>query len=152
MPILNYTTKVAPAKTVGQIQSILGKCKAVDSVRIDYKDGEPVAVLFAVAVSGSLVNFRLPCNADGVRAALFRDGVAYGYRTSEHAKCVAWRIVKDWVEAQLALVDANQAQMAEVFLPYAVVDGGRTMFQLFEAQAAKGLITDGRGTAAENEE
>jgi hypothetical protein len=45
--------------------------------------------------------------------------------------------VKDWVEAQLALVEAQQAQLAEVFLPYAVMRGGQTAFQAFEASASR---------------
>jgi len=33
----------------------------------------------------------------------------YKYRTREHAARVAWRICKDWIEAQLAIVDAEMA-------------------------------------------
>lgn len=142
MPILNYTTKVAPSKTVNEIQAILGRCKHVTRVRVEYGAGEVTAVLFEILVSGSEVSFRLPCNAEGVLKALQRDRVDSRFRNLDHAKGVAWRIVKDWIEGQLALVDANQAQLAEVFLPYAIING-QTVFKLFEAQQAKGLITDG---------
>ena len=58
----------------------------------------------------------------------------------EQARRVAWRILKDWVAAQLAIVEAEQAQMAEVFLPYAVESQtGQTMFQLFLEQHAREL-------------
>lgn len=143
MPILNYTTKIRPEKTVGEIQRILGRCKAVDTVTVEYGKGEPSAILFAITVAGTPVHFRLPRNAHGVYTALIRDRAPRVLCNQQHAEGVAWRIVKDWVEAQLALVDANQAQMAEVFLPYAIING-QTVFKLFEAQQAKGLITDGK--------
>ncbi len=51
------------------------------------------------------------------------------YRTRAQAARVAWRIIKDWIEAQLALVEAEQVDMVEVFLPYAQVQGGRTVYE-----------------------
>ena len=40
---------------------------------------------------------------------------------------IAWRIVKDSVEAQMALVQTQMVTTAEVFLPYAVMRDGRTL-------------------------
>ena len=42
----------------------------------------------------------------------------------QQAQKVAWRIIKDWVEAQMAIVEAQMADVAEVFLPYAVTNTG----------------------------
>lgn len=42
---------------------------------------------------------------------------------------VAWRIVKDWVVAQMALVDTGMVKTEEVFLPYLVTGNGQTLFQ-----------------------
>ncbi len=41
----------------------------------------------------------------------------------------AWRIVKDWVEAQMALVETQMVTTRDVFLPYAVMRDGRTLSQ-----------------------
>ncbi len=49
--------------------------------------------------------------------------------TNEQAQRVAWRIVKDWVEAQMAIVEAQLADMAEVFLPYAITKKGTTLYK-----------------------
>lgn len=35
----------------------------------------------------------------------------------------SWRIIKDWVEAQMAITEAGLADVAEVFLPYAITKG-----------------------------
>lgn len=43
MPILNYTTKIAAAKTVGEIQAILARAGA-QSISIDYDEhAQPIA-------------------------------------------------------------------------------------------------------------
>ena len=42
---------------------------------------------------------------------------------------MAWRIIKDWIEAQLAIVEAEMVEMAEVFLPYAVTKSNKTLYQ-----------------------
>ncbi len=47
----------------------------------------------------------------------------------EQAQKVAWRITKDWVAAQLAIVEAKLAEMAEVFLPYAITKTGNTLYK-----------------------
>ncbi|QCR23759.1 hypothetical protein [Pontibacter sp. SGAir0037] len=128
MPILNYTTKVPATKTVGEIQEVLAKAGA-SKIMIDYIDREPVAVSFlAIMQNGTELSFRLPCDWEGVLAALGRDKVERKFLTPEHAKMVAWRTVKQWVEAQLAFIEAEQATMAQVFLPYAVTSTGETMY------------------------
>lgn len=150
MPILNYTTKVAPAKTAMEIQMILSR--HAEAVMTEYANGKPMAVRFLLTVAGQKVNYRLPCNVDGVLKALQRDRVAFSYRNPEQAERVAWRIVKDWIEAQIALIDAKQATIAEVFLPYATAPNGETMFQMFEKQVARGLLTAGTPPAEEESE
>ncbi len=127
--LLNYTTQVDPLKTAGEMMGLL-VAKGAKSINMDYKDGEPVALAFVIAARGVDVAFRLPCNVDGVRSALNRTS-----RRSvdmAQAKRVAWRIIKHWLEAQLAIVECGQAEMAEVFLPYAIIaDTNQTLFQRF---------------------
>lgn len=132
MPILNYTTKIDPVKTVGEIQAILAKAGAL-SVNTEYENGLPTAVTFLVQVNGNYVNFRLPSNHMGVFRRIQRDpDVPRNLKTEGQARRVGWRIVKDWVEAQMAIIDAQLATLPEVFLPYAVAPNGKTFYQEFE--------------------
>jgi hypothetical protein len=66
-------------------------------------------------------------------------------RNMQQAARVAWRIIKDWIEAQLALVESNQAVMAEVFFPYALEEpqGEKTAFQVFEESKERRAIAAG---------
>lgn len=142
MAILNYTTKIKPEKTAGEIQMILGKAGA-QSVMQEYKDGEVSAVAFQFTMSGQLLSFRLPINWEGVLRSLNESDVGARYQTNDQAKRTAWRIVKDWVEAQMALVEANQAEMVEVFLPYLQDNTGTTVYSRLKNGGFKQLTHDG---------
>jgi len=143
MPILNYTTQVDSGRTLSQIQTILAKAGARGvSIMFDER-GEAEALSFAVEVGSTMLNFRLPSRWQGVHAALKRDGVAPRYLTEKHARRVAWRIVKDWTEAQMALIEAGLAELPEVFLPYAL--DGRTGQTFFETFKVRQLTAGGEG-------
>lgn len=126
MAIKNFTTTVSVDKTIIDLQKILAKAKATAILTEYGKDGLPSALSFRVEVNGNDIHFQLPVKIDGVTAALKRDRV---YRDDPHARRVAWRIVKDWCDSQMALIDAGQAELAQVFLPYAQASNGETFYQ-----------------------
>ena len=138
MEILNYTTKIKSEKTASEIQAILGKAGA-QAVMSEFEGGDVSAISFRFEVNGQPISFRLPINKEGVLKALRRD-CEPRYINPEQACRTAWRIIKDWVEAQLALVDANQADIVEVFLPYAQNHDGRTIYEVLE-QTGFNLLT-----------
>ncbi len=141
MAILNYTTSISAGKTVGEIQQILAKAGA-QSVSIQYdEEAMPSALTFTISFCGKPMPFRVPCNSEGVYKALCKSPkVSRTNKTIAQARRVAWRIIKDWTEAQLAIVESEQAQMAEVFMPYALDgDSGQTLFQRFTATTQKQL-------------
>lgn len=133
MPILNYTTQIQTYKTVGEIQRILAKAGAL-SVSVDYdSQSEPSAITFFIYVKDNPVNFRLPSRWNGVFDNLKSDKqVLKKFKTEEQARRVSWRIVKDWIEAQMAIVEVELATLPEVFLPYAITKNGLTIYQEFE--------------------
>lgn len=144
MAILNYTTGIKTEKTAAEIQEKLAKAKA-QAVLTEYdSEGIMCAMSFRINTPYGMVFFRLPANAEGVYQALRKDGkVPNKLKTKEQAARVAWRILKDWVEAQLAIVDAQMAGIAEVFLPYAQGPDGKTMYQAIEASGFKQLTHQG---------
>lgn len=129
MAILNYTTGISCEKTIGEIQKCL-VAHGATKVITDYKNGLPSGVTFCLMVNDNFVAFTLPANYDGVLRAMKKDRKVPGRLcTDEQALKVSWRIIKDWVEAQMAIVEAQLADVAEVFLPYAVTKNGNTMYQ-----------------------
>ena len=139
MPILNYTTKISAAKTVGEIQEILAKHGA-SKIMIDYDNGTPVAVSFQIMTPYGVQACRLPANAAGATKAMREDGV----KADDAQGCrVAWRICKDWIEAQMAFIKARQAELSQVFLPYTVNHDGATVYELYQQQRL--MLTDAEG-------
>lgn len=134
MPILNYTTKIETRRTATEIADILADVGA-QGVLIEYdKERQPVALTFRIEVESRLVAFRLPSKWLGVYNLLCKDRkVERKFKSQDQAKRVAWRIIKNWTEAQLAIVQAQAAELAEVFLPYAVnPHTDRTLYDEFK--------------------
>ncbi|WP_316778341.1 hypothetical protein [Pedobacter antarcticus] len=128
MAILNYTTKIDSIKTISEITQCLVKHGAGQIVS-DYDGGIPVSVKFMIRITDVPVYYSLPANYSGVLKAMERNKkVPRHLCTREQAIRVSWRIIKDWVEAQMAIVEADIAEMAEVFLPYAVTKTGNTLY------------------------
>lgn len=128
MPIMSYNTPTAAAKSCGEVQAILA-AKGARSIAIDYENGNPVGLSFIIAVHGSDIAFKMPANWNGVLAALCKSGASARWCTKDQALRVAWRVLFYWTKAQLALIEAGQVTLAEVFLPYALTGSGETMGQ-----------------------
>jgi hypothetical protein len=140
MAILNYTTSIEAEKTINEITKCLVKHGA-SKVVVDYKDQLPSAVTFCLTVDGNMVAFALPANYEGVLSCMKKDGkLPLRLLTKEQALRVSWRIIKDWVEAQMAIVEAKLADAAEVFLPYAVTKNGSTLYREIKSNGMLMLI------------
>lgn len=143
MPILNYTTSIDPHRTVGEIQRLLA-AKGARGILLEYNgDGDPTAVAFQIEHQGQQLRYRLPCRAGAVHAVLQQEwragNVDKRHATSTHAHRVAWRIVKNWIEAQLAIVESGMTAIPEVFMPYQLVaNGDQTMYEVLQQRLLTG--------------
>lgn len=140
MALLNYTTKIDADKTAMEIARCLSMHGA-QAVLTEYdeQNGTVTAISFKISLNGTSMGFKLPCDWKPVLRILESDGkVPRTNKTKEQAVRTAWRIVKDWVEAQMALVETQMVTTAEVFLPYAVMKDGRTLAQ--HAQTNPGFL------------
>jgi hypothetical protein len=128
MPILNFSTKIDAWKTVNEIQQILAK-HSITHFSIKNEGSFPVGLSFTIDYNGTPLNFLLPSNYQGVLQCLKKDRkVPNSSKNEEQALRTSWRIVKDWVEAQLAMVQANLAPIQEVFMPYLIINSsGQTL-------------------------
>lgn len=140
MAILNYTTQIQTEKTVSEIQSILAKAKA-QAVMTEYDpEGVLTAVSFRIMTSSGLMSFRIPANVQKIYQVIVRDKrITPKLRTREQAARVAWRIMKDWLEAQLAIVNAEMVDLEQVFLPYAQNTAGVTLYEALKNRKFEGL-------------
>lgn len=145
MPLLNYTTKIAVEKTVGEISRKLARAGAQAVMQEYNEDGSVESVCFRLHHNNQTISFRMPARIERIYVVLQNDpGVEPRYCSMEQAARVGWRIVKDWIEAQLALVESDMVEMVEVFLPYAQRSTGETLYEALESSDYQLLGYDGK--------
>ena len=128
-PIANYTTEVTALKSIGEIQGILVGHGA-KHILIDYEKEEPVGLAFIITTPYGDTAFRLPANINKVQAVLTRQRVRTQV-TREKAARVAWRILRDWIRAQIAILETEMVTIDELFLPYMQTgNDGKTLYQV----------------------
>lgn len=141
--LLNYSTKVPVAQSVRDITKQLVKSGA-SSIMQDFDDkGEMIAIAFRINLNGNNVAFKLPADWRSTLEVMKSDGTPRPKLTEEHARRVAWRITKDWVEAQMALLATRSVTLPQLFLPYAVDSQGVTLYEKI-AMNPEMLLGDGR--------
>ncbi len=130
--ILNYTTEVPVIKTLSEIEDTLVKQHASAVVK-EYDDrGIPKAIEFDIKTRFGLRTIRLPSNVEAIYKILAGDGCLPDTKKEllrQRAARVAWRIVLRWVQAQMAIIQVEMVDLSEVFLPYMVTQGNKTMYQ-----------------------
>lgn len=138
MAIKNYTTKVDVFQSLGEIQASLAQHGA-RKIMVDYnEDGTPSGVVFGI-LTPEPKGFLLPANVEGVLAVTQKQKVKVDRAQAER---IAWRNVRDWVLAQMALLEAGQVEMEEIFLPYLTDGRGKTLYQAYRQGGL--LLADGR--------
>ncbi len=146
-PIANYTTQVSAMKSIGEIEGML-VAHGAKSIMINYKDGQPESLAFLVDTTHGEVSFHLPANIDRVQAVLAKErprrrswDTEVIQRNQEQAMRVGWRIIKDWIRAQMAIIETDMVKMEQVFLPYMQM-GDKTLYEAIEEK--KFYLTEGK--------
>lgn len=140
MAIKNYTTSIDFEKTIGEITKCLREHGA-EKIITDYGDQVPIGITFCLTINGTMLAFSLPSNYNGVLKSMQNSRkVPRSLCNKQQALRVSWRIVKDWIEAQMAIVESEMVEMAEVFLPYAVTKNGTTFYKEIQNNGMK-LLT-----------
>lgn len=145
---LNYTTQVAAEKSAVECLGILGRSGA-SAVSLTYADRKPTGLQFAIDTPAGPKTFAVPVNITGVQKCLgdaySRGGIAPRFTGPIQAERVAWRILKDWLEAQVALIDAQMASLDQVMLPYLRVDPDHTLYEAYLERETVAALEAGRG-------
>jgi hypothetical protein len=142
MALLNYTTTVSASRTVGEIQEKLAKAGA-HQILHEYGEGCVTALSFKIKTRFGDMAFRLPANIEAVKQVL-RKQFPRSKAVWDKAPNVGWRILKVWVDAQLALIETGMVSVEEVFLPYLQNKQGITLFEALEKQRFSGFALEDR--------
>lgn len=163
----NYTSGVPVSQTIYRIEQVLIKC-GVSGITKEYgPQAEIAAITFHIKLDGmQTVAVRLPVNRDRALEALWLDYVGTDklsadgksierWSTSkkrkqkkdftDQAERTAWKIMQDWVEVQMSMIQLKQADFVEVFLPY-VWDGRATVYDRIKENGYRALLPEKAGT------
>ena len=114
---------------LGEIQGALARAGAT-KIMVDYESGKPTAVTFAIETAAGMRGFRLPAAVDGTLRVFTAQRIK---ADRDQAERTAWRNIRDWVLAQLALVESCDIAVDEVFFPYLTDKSGKTLYQVYAA-------------------
>ena len=134
MAIKNYTTTIKPEKTINEIQQILAKHKA-KAILTEYdSEGNVIALSFKIDTINGEAGVKLPVNTDKVLQVLKNQSKNNSQvkATREQALKTGWRNIKDWIDAQMALIETEMVTIDQIFLPYILNNQGQTLYEVFK--------------------
>lgn len=121
MNLKNYTSEVSAYASISMIEKCLVTAGATN-ISKQYDDGICTAVTFRMMIGTRPLFFQLPAKASACFDVMWKE-VKKPHkdtkrRIMEQSERTAWKIVRDWVEVQLAMIQLEQAEPLQVFLPY----------------------------------
>lgn len=130
MPIANYTTKVPAGRSLEEVQKMLIDHGAV-GILTNYEQGTGRidSVMFKIDVGDKQMGFKLPIKWKEARQVMVSQGVRRAETDVDYCYRVAWRILRDWVRAQMALIEIGMVKLDEIFFPYIVQKSGKTLYE-----------------------
>lgn len=126
MPLKNYTTKISAYQSIGEIQAMLAKAGA-NKILQELENGSVTGISFEINTPYGYRQFKLPAHTDKVQQVLKKQKVNVDRAQAEK---IAWRILKDWVAAQMAILETEMVSVDEVFLPY-MLNGENTLYSAY---------------------
>ena len=111
-----------------EIQKALLRVRAIG---MNYKfdgNGRIEGLSFGLDIKGNKIGFTLPINTEKVRIVLKKEQNKR-WDDDEYVYRVSWANMRDWVVAQMALIETEMAEPLQVFLPYAEDNTGKTLYE-----------------------
>jgi len=151
MSLKNYSTSISTEKTVLEIENILSTHGASAILKQYDGVGNITELNFMIDTEFGKIPFKLPMDAQKVLQILKREkimGKASGLSKAEsedisRARMVGWRIIKDWIDSQLALVEVNLVKVEQVFLPYAYDPvKNQTLYEVIRERKFAGMLME----------
>lgn len=127
MALKNTFSKLPVTRYIELAQAALVKAGA-SGVSYGYDQGRINALSFTLLLKDQTLQFKLPVNWCNFQKVLIKEQNPRAH-DEDYAYRVAWACTKDWIEAQMAFVESENVSLPQVFLPYAVVKGGQTLFE-----------------------
>jgi hypothetical protein len=149
--IKNFSTSISVEKTIAEIELMLSKYGVTKIMKEYTPEGQPCTLIFAIITDFGEMPVKLPVHTEKI-LEVFKVQVSNkklprkywsGDWAFEQANRVGWRIIKDWLDAQLTLIGIQMVKIHEIFLPYAYDSRtDQTLFEKMEKKGFAGLIEE----------
>lgn len=140
MPLKNYTTRVSAHQSIKEIEKALVQYGATGIAYEFEAEGKIGRLMFMLTINRQSVSFSLPVNWRLFQVVLKEQKIRH-WQDTDYVYRVAWRCLRDWVLAQLALYETAMVELPQVFLPFATDKTGRTLYEA--AKTTRFLLGDG---------
>jgi len=132
MNLKNYTSTVPAATSMSRIEQYLVNAGASDISKKYDENKTCISITFRMIVNLIPVFFQLTARVDACYKVLYsevkRPNADTKTKILQQAERTAWKIISDWVEIQITMVNLEQADLIQVFLPYVYDPGTNTTF------------------------
>jgi len=124
----NYASGAKINDIIAAIQQLLVDFGA-SGVGFGYEDSRISGVYFKIQVQGNDQMITIPLKIERVAQVLRNQRQ---FKNDEHTYRVALANVRDWLDAQLALLTTEMVDLPEIFLPYMQSRGGQTLYEIMK--------------------
>lgn len=145
----NYTSGTPAERSIIFIENKL-VCHGARQILKLYDDKNQVTGLqFSIPVNGIDLPFKLPARLEQCERILMgnlssRARPETKKQIPAQAARTAWKILADWVEAQMAMIELAQIEVIEVFMPYLYdTQKQRTLFEIMKERGFKAMLPGG---------
>ena len=143
--IKNYTSGSPVSSSVSKIEDLLARAGA-SAIAKQYVSGQLDSLVFKMPLeTGREVNIRLPANHGAVFDVMWgevrKPHKGTEIRVREQALRTSWKLIQDWLEVQLSLIQMGQAERLQVFLPY-VWNGRQSFYEQLKETRFKALLPE----------
>lgn len=122
MTLKNYTSQVPASRSISWIEKKLTRCGSRQILKMYDEAGAVSGLAFITPIEGLDMAFKLPAQVAACETTLLsmrrRVDSAVRKRVKAQAERTAWKIVADWVDAQMAMIELSQVDFMQVFMPY----------------------------------
>jgi len=145
MALKNYTSTVPANLSISLIEAKLAANGATKILKEYSEDGKVESIAFTKQINGLEIPFKLPARIEKCQTILKsfvkKPRADTLKRIEQQAQRTAWKIIYDWVDVQMSLIELAQAEFMQVFLPY-VYDYSKeqTYFEKLKARGYQKLL------------
>lgn len=147
MALKNYTSGVPASRSIAWIEAKLAGCGATQILKMYDLTARVEGIAFIMPINGKEMSFKLPARVDEcevvLRAAVKRPRADTLKRIGQQAERTAWKIVADWVDAQMAMIDLSQVEFMQIFMPYLYSHAKKqTYFEIVKGRGFQKLLPE----------